>query len=124
MENASKAMRDVEQTEISPERTQGGAVYETSVPQVGRVDDDFVIDAALISELLDVPAAEVPALMRSRTITCICERGIDVDQGMFRLSLFYRERRARLRVDAMGRVVQRSIIDFGNRPLPRAQRTA
>ena len=92
--------------------------------QVNIVDGAFVLDAALIGELLDIPAADVAALMRSQTITSVCETGVDADEGTFRLNLFYGARHARLRVDATGRILQRSIIDFGQRPLPRARRAA
>jgi hypothetical protein len=98
-------------------------VLGRSVMQVDIVDGTFVLDAALISELLDIPAADVAALMRSRAITSVCETGVDADQGTFRLNLFHGARHARLRVVATGRVLQRSIIDFGQRPLPRARRT-
>jgi len=81
--------------------------------QVERVDGAFVIDAALIGELLDVSAPDVPPLMRDRTITCVCETGIDADRDTFRLNIFHRTRHVRLRVDATGRVLQRSIIDLG-----------
>lgn len=84
--------------------------------QVEIVDGTFVVDADLIGELFGIPAADVPALMRSRTITSLCETGIDADQGMFRLNLFYRTRHVRLRVDAAGHILHRSVIDFGEPP--------
>ncbi|MGE3148262.1 MAG: DUF6522 family protein, partial [Pseudorhodoplanes sp.] len=77
------------------------------------VDGAFMVDAALIGALLDVPAADVPALMRNGSITSTCETGIDADQGTFRLNLFHQARHVRLRVDPSGRILQRSIIDFG-----------
>lgn len=95
---------------------------DEAITRVDRSDGDFVIDATLISELLDVPSAEVPDLMRSRAITSVCETGIDADQGTFRLNLFHRGRHARLRVDAAGCILQRSTIDFGDRLLPRRQK--
>lgn len=97
------------------------APKEQSQP-IERIDGDFAIDATLIGELLDVPAADVPAMMRNNSITGVCESGVDADQGTFRLNLFHRGRHARLRVDAMGRILQRSIIDFGEPPLPRRRR--
>jgi hypothetical protein len=84
-------------------------------PQIDRVDGNFLIDAALIGELFDIPAAEVPALMRSKSITSVCEHGIDADEGLFRLNFFHGGRHARLRVDAAGRILHRSMIDFGGR---------
>jgi hypothetical protein len=78
-------------------------------------DDTFVVDAALIGEMLHVPAASVSGLMREGRITSACERGIGDDEGEFRLSFFYRNRRARLTTDAAGRLLRRSAIDFGDR---------
>ncbi|MGA9090490.1 MAG: DUF6522 family protein [Bradyrhizobium sp.] len=83
------------------------------------IDDKAIsVDAAILGELLEVLPADVPALMRDHAITSVCERGIDAHQGEFRLSFFYRNRRARLSVDGSGQVLRRSIIDFGDRPLP------
>ncbi len=91
-------------------------------PPIECIEGDFIIDATLIGELLNVPAADVPALMRNNSITSVCETGINSDQHTFRLNLFYRGRHARLRVDAMGRILQRSIIDYGERRLSRRSR--
>lgn len=89
------------------------------------VDAAFVVDATLIGELLDVPAADVPDLMRCHAITSVCETGVGTDQGTFRLNLFHRGRHVRLRIDAAGRILQRSIIDFGgDRPLRQPLRGA
>jgi hypothetical protein len=63
---------------------------------------------------------DVPPLMREHAITSICERGIDEHRGEFRLSFFYKNRRARLNVDTSGHILRRSIIDFGKRPLPKS----
>jgi hypothetical protein len=92
--------------------------------QVNIEAEAFVVDAALIGELLGIPAADVPNLMRSGDITSVCETGVDADQDTFRLNLFHGGRHARLRVDANGRVLQRSYIDFGERPLPQRRRKA
>ena len=79
-------------------------------------DNTFLVDAALIGELLRLPASGVPALMREGKITSACERGTDEHAGEFRLTFFYRNRRARLSTDLAGRIVRRSTIDFGDRP--------
>lgn len=97
---------------ICPNPATDATAKETDA-RIGRVDGDFVLDAALIGELFDLPAADVAPLMRSKHITSICETGIDADQGTFRLNLFYRGRHARLRIDATGRILRRSVIDFG-----------
>ncbi|MGO3934266.1 DUF6522 family protein [Rhodopseudomonas pseudopalustris] len=86
--------------------------------QVEIADGNIIIDANLLAPLLQVAAAEVPALMRAQAITSICERGIEEHEGHFRLSFFYRNRRVRLRVDPMGRILQRMTVDFGDRTLP------
>lgn len=92
----------------------------TAEPGIELSGSTFLVDAALIAELLDLPAARVPALMRDGQITSACERGMDEHDGQFRLTFFYRSRRARLSTDAAGRVLRRSVIDFGGQPVPGA----
>jgi hypothetical protein len=91
---------------------------------IERDGNGFTLDAALIGELLDVLPTDVPALMRSKSITSVCESGIDADRGTFRLNLFYHGRHVRLRVGSEGQILHRSIIDFGERPLQRGRRSA
>ena len=79
---------------------------------------EITIDARLLGELFHVPAAEVPGLLRAGAITSMCERGVGADAGRYRLSFFHRNRRVRLSVDPQGRIVQRAVIDFGDRELP------
>jgi hypothetical protein len=93
---------------------------ERIIMQVEINDKTVLVDATLLGELLDVLPSDVPSLMREQRITSVCERGIDTHEGEFRLSFFYRNRRARLSVDGSGQVLRRSIIDFGDRPLPKA----
>src|SRR5665213_1140302 len=97
-------------------RTEAGACN----PQVEIIDGDISLDAALLGELLNVAPVDIPALMRDHAITSFCERGIDAHQGEFRLSFFYQNRRVRVNVDTAGRILLRSINDFGQHPLPRA----
>jgi hypothetical protein len=88
--------------------------------QVEITDDDILVDAVLLGELLDIQPAEVSKLMRAHAITGRCERGVDANQGQYRLSFFYQNRRVRLSLDSSGHVLRRSIIEFGQQPLPRA----
>jgi hypothetical protein len=88
--------------------------------QVEITDGDILVDAVLLGELLDIGPAEVSKLMRVHAITGRCERGVDANQGQYRLSFFYQNRRVRLSVDSSGHVLRRSIIEFGQQPLPRA----
>jgi hypothetical protein len=44
--------------------------------------------------------------------------------GEFRLTFFYHNRRARLNTDLAGRILRRSVIDFGYQPIPDTLRRA
>lgn len=81
-------------------------------------DGEFVVGAELLGDLLDIPPSEISGLMRAGSITSTCERGVDAHDGQFRLSFFYRNRRARLSVDRDGHILRQSSINFGERPLP------
>jgi hypothetical protein len=85
-------------------------------------DGCFCIDSLTLGSLLHVHPADIPRLMQERAITSVCERGIDNDEGRFRLSFFYGNRRGRLSVDGSGHILQRSSVDFGERPLPSVMR--
>jgi hypothetical protein len=85
-------------------------------------NDDIEIDAALVGELFNLPPAEVLALLKASAITSICERGVDEHEGETRLNFFYGNRRARVSLDENGKVLRRSVIDFGAQPLPRRAR--
>ena len=102
------------------ENCQGAEAPERSPRDIEFNDGTFVVDAGLLGELLDVPASRVPILMRDGAITSVCERGVDDNEGEFRLSFFHRNRRARLSMDLTGRIIRRSTIDFGDRPIPDA----
>jgi uncharacterized protein DUF6522 len=80
------------------------------------------IDAAVIGRGLNVEPSLVPIRMREGKITALCERGFDEDAGRYRLTFFYENRRFRLVVDAAGNAIQRSTVDFGDRPLPASMR--
>ena len=83
-------------------------------------DGAVLIDASIVGEGLGLKASFVPMLMRKGEITSLCERGIGADLGRFRMTFFYKSRRLRLIADADGHILQRSVIDFGDRPLPGA----
>lgn len=82
------------------------------------------VDARLVGEGLGIDPALVPALMREGAITSICERGMDDDAGRYRLTFFYEGRRLRIVIDAEGTVLQRSLLDLGERArVPRGPRS-
>lgn len=85
-------------------------------------DGTFYVDGTALGRLLNIDPADVPEFMRTRAITSICERGIGIHEGEFRLSFFYENRRARLSIDTSGRVLRRSTVDFGQQPIPAAMR--
>jgi hypothetical protein len=82
----------------------------------------FCVDASLVAELLGVAPARVHALIRSHEITSVCEQGVAEHAGQFRLTFFYKSRRARLNVDAQGKILRRSVVDFGEAANARAPR--
>ena len=79
------------------------------------------IDAAVIGRGLSIEPSLVQGRMRKGKITVLSERGVDED-GRYRLTLFYENRRFRLVVDGEGNAVQRSMLDFGDHPLPTSVR--
>jgi uncharacterized protein DUF6522 len=84
-----------------------------------KIDDGAIeIDASIVGAGLGLEPQEVLSLMRANAIMSVCEHGVDDDAGRHRLTFFYKGRRLRLIVDDCGRLVRRSTIDFGDRPLP------
>jgi hypothetical protein len=106
------------------QETTGSVAMEDRPVLVEGNAGDFSVDATLVGELLGVAASDVLALMRDGKITSRCERGEGEHAGQYRLTFFYAGRRARLNVDAAGRIIRRSIIDYGERPLPPMLRQA
>lgn len=86
-------------------------------------EHEITVDARLIADGFDLDPSAVLTGMRDGTITSLCERGSGEDAGRFRLTFFYRSRRCRFVVDRHGRVLRRSMLDFGDRPVPTSLRT-
>jgi hypothetical protein len=80
------------------------------------------IEASIVAQGLELEPSRVQAMMRKGEITSLCERGVNEDAGRYRLTFFHKSRRFRLIVDGTGTVIQRSIVDFGDRALPAAMR--
>ena len=87
-------------------------------------EDGFVVDAALLARLLDVPASDIQVCMREGRITSISEKGVGEHADQFRLTFFHGKRRACIRVDTSGKVISRSIIDFASGAASRAMSRA
>ena len=81
-------------------------------------DGTIQIDASIIGQDLGLEPVEVRRLMHEGKLTSSCERGVDEDAGRFRLTFFHENRRLRLITDNTGRIIRRSLIDFGDHPPP------
>jgi Family of unknown function (DUF6522) len=79
-------------------------------------DGVMQIDAGIIGRDLGLEPFEVRRLMHEGKLTSRCERGVDEDAGRYRLTFFHENRRLRLITDRAGRIIRRSLIDFGDRP--------
>jgi hypothetical protein len=86
--------------------------------------DGIEVDATIIAEGMGVPPQDVLERVRSGAITTRCEKGVDEDEGRYRLTFLSRSRRLQLIVDMAGKILQRSSIDFGKHPLPQKLRSS
>ena len=75
------------------------------------------IDALTIADAFDIRPSLLQQRIRDGALTTRCERGVDLDEGRYRLTFFTKRRRLRLIVDAAGNVLQRSLINFGEHPV-------
>jgi hypothetical protein len=89
-----------------------------AMPIIEFEEGSVQVDATIIAEGLGIEPSLVHERMREGKITSLCERGIDEDNGLYRLTFFSENRRFRLVVDERGNVVKRSAIEFSDRPLP------
>ena len=80
----------------------------------------FVVDVDFLARLLDLPASDIRSLMREGRITSLCEKGVREHADQFRLTFYHGNRRACVRVDPSGRILARSVIDFGSKAASRA----
>ena len=76
------------------------------------------VPAELIAPDLGLAPADLPTLLRDESVTSLCEKGEGEDAGRWRLTFFTRTKRLRLIVDSTGAILQRQVIDFGDKPLP------
>jgi hypothetical protein len=67
-----------------------------------QVNPQVEIDGALVARALALEVDEFRRLMEDRRISVLCERGVGEDEGLYRASFYYGERRARMVVDANG----------------------
>ena len=65
---------------------------------------EIEIDGARVAGALGLAPDEFRRLLETRKISQLCERGTGEDEGLFRASFYYQDRRARLVVDSEGRI--------------------
>jgi Family of unknown function (DUF6522) len=85
---------------------------------------EATVDATLVAEGPRLKFDAVPGMIRDGTITCAFERGIDDDEGKFRLTFWPGRQRFRAVVDSEGRVLQRLRIDYGVFSTPQFRATS
>lgn len=80
-------------------------------------NDGFVVEAEIIAKAFGLAASEVPSLMKSEAITSLCEKGVDEDEGRWRLSFFHADRVFRLTVDKNSQILGRARFDAPRRAI-------
>jgi hypothetical protein len=81
-------------------------------------DGAIRVDVTVVAKGLGIEPPLVQKGMREGRISSLCERGIDEDEGRYRVTFFSGSRRFRLVVDNEGNMLRRSALDFGDRGLP------
>ena len=81
---------------------QPGATSDTVTAQPG-----IEVDAAIVAAGLGLDIDAFRTLMGDGQITRLCERGVDADAGLWRVTFHYQAKRIRLVVDAAGNVIDR-----------------
>ncbi len=95
---------------------------EASATTIAFEDDSVQVPAAVIAYGFDLETPMVQSLMRSGELTSHCEKGENEDMGRYRLTFFCKNRRFQLVINSTGKILQRSVIDFGDKALPAALR--
>ncbi len=95
---------------------------EVSATTIAFEDDAVQVPAAVIAYGFDLATQMVQSLMRIGELTSLCEKGENEDMGRYRLTFFYKSRRFQLVINSTGKILQRSMIDFGDKALPPALR--
>ena len=77
---------------------------------------DIAIDAALVAPRLGLDLDTFRALMDDGRIRVLCERGVGEDAGRYRATFYHHAARARLVVDAEGRLLHAEPAPAGRTP--------
>lgn len=65
------------------------------------------VDAGMVARALELEPDAFRRLMDHGHIRTLSERGVGVDEGRFRLSFYYRDKRLRIITDVDGRLIAR-----------------
>ncbi|TFL17255.1 DUF6522 family protein [Jannaschia formosa] len=71
-------------------------------------EEGFVVDAQIVAEAFRIEAPDVRRLLQSGAMTSRCEKGVDEDEGRWRLVFFHGGRALRLTVDGTGALLSRA----------------
>lgn len=85
-------------------------------------DGAIRVDVTVVAKGLGIEPPLVQKGMREGSVSSLCERGIDEDEGRYRVTFFSGSRRFRLVIDNEGNMLRRSALDFGDRGLPASAR--
>lgn len=66
---------------------------------------EIEIDGEKIASALELTADEFRQLIDDQKIAQLCERGTGVDEGLYRATFYYRQKRVRLVVNREGRTI-------------------
>jgi len=107
---------------VDTENPSSSLLDEASATMVAFEGDAVQVPAAVIAYGFELETPMVQSLMRSGELTSLYEKGEKEDFGRYRLTFFYMNRRFQLVIDSTSKILQRSVIDFGDKALPAALR--
>ncbi len=87
-----------------------------AMTQITPDGEGFQVDAELLAEGFGLTADEVARRMRDGRITSRCEKGVDEDEGRWRLTFFSEGRTLRLTVGPDLEIISRASFDATRRP--------
>ena len=75
------------------------------------------VDPDIVAKVLRLDVEALRAALHDGAVTSLCEKGMEEDEGQFRLTFFSPTRRLRLIVDAGGVVLQSSTTEYTRKPV-------
>lgn len=81
-------------------------------------ENGIELDATVVAAGLKISPTDLLQRLRDGTVTTRCETGVGEDAGRLRLTFFSDNRRLQLVADHNGAIIQRRVLNFGEKPLP------